>query len=319
MAVYTDIDDAALEALLTEYDLGPPLAFKGIAEGVENSNFLLETPKGRYILTVFEKRVKQEDLPFFIGLMSHLADKGFPAPLPVPGKDGKPLRSVMGKPVVIITFLQGMSPRRPDIDQCRQLGAGLARFHRALDDFRMRRPNDLSLSAWPKLFEGREAAVEALNPGMAPQIKSDLDFLKANWPKTLPGGAIHADLFPDNTFFLDGKLSGVIDFYFACTDFLAYDIGVCLNAWAFERRGEYNLTKGRALMAGYESVRRLEPRERMAIPILARGAAMRFFLTRLVDLASTPKDALVKPHNPMDYAERLGFHRQARGPEDYGA
>ncbi|HEV7693331.1 MAG TPA: homoserine kinase [Hyphomonadaceae bacterium] len=319
MAVYTDIDDAALEALLSEYDLGPPLAFKGIAEGVQNSNFLLETPKGRYILTVFEPRVKAEDLPFFMGMMSHLAEKGFPAALPVPARDGKPIRTVQGKPAVIATFLQGMSPRRPDIDQCRQLGAGLARFHRALDDFRMRRPNDLSLASWPKMWEGREAGAEALNAGLAAQIDFDLDVLKANWPKTLPGGAIHADLFPDNTFFLDGKLSGVIDFYFACTDFLAYDLAVCLNAWAFERRGEYNLTKGRALMSGYESVRKLEPRERAAIPILARGAAMRFFLTRLVDLAATPKDALVKPHNPMDYAERLGFHRQARGPEDYGA
>src|SRR5262245_11209574 len=320
MAVYTDIDDAALDALLSEYDLGPPLAFKGIAEGVQNSNFLLETPKGRYILTVFEpRRVKAEALPFFMGMMAHLAEKGFPAALPVPAKDGKPIRTVQGKPAVIATFLQGMSPRRPDIDQCRQLGAGLARFHRALDDFRMRRPNDLSLASWPKMWEGREAAAEALNPGITPQINSDLEILKASWPKTLPGGAIHADMFPDNTFFLDGKLSGVIDFYFACTDFLAYDIAVCLNAWAFERRGEYNLTKGRALIAGYESVRRLEPRERAAIPILSRGAAMRFFLTRLVDLAATPKDALVKPHNPMDYAERLGFHRQARGPEDYGA
>jgi homoserine kinase type II len=319
MAVYTDIDDAALASLLTEYDLGPPLAFKGIAEGVENSNFLLETPKGRFILTVFEKRAKSEDLPFFMGMMSHLAEKGFPAPLPVPAKDGKPLRTIMGKPAVIISFLQGMSPRRPDIDQCRQLGAGLAHFHRALIDFRMRRPNDLSIGAWVPMFAGRGEEAEALSPGLSAQINSDLDMLKAYWPKNLPGGAIHADLFPDNTFFPDGKLSGVIDFYFACTDFLAYDIAVCLNAWAFERRGEYNLTKGRALMQGYESARKLEPRERAAIPILCRGAAMRFFLTRLVDLASTPKDALVKPHNPMDYAERLGFHRQARGPEDYGA
>ncbi|HVY89497.1 MAG TPA: homoserine kinase [Hyphomonadaceae bacterium] len=319
MAVYTDIDDGALAQLLTEYDLGPALAFKGIAEGVENSNFLLETPKGRFILTVFEKRVKADDLPFFMGMMAHLADKGFPAPLPVPGKDGKAIRSIQGKPVVIITFLQGMSPRRPDIEQCRSLGHGLARLHAALADFRMRRPNDLSLSAWPRLFASREAEADALTPGLAAQVSGDLSFLLANWPKVLPGGAIHADLFPDNTFFLDGKLSGVIDFYFACSDFLAYDLAVCLNAWAFERRGEYNLTKGRALIAGYESFRRLEPRERAALPVLCRGAAMRFFLTRLVDLASTPKDALVKPHNPMDYAERLGFHRQAKGPEDYGA
>jgi homoserine kinase type II len=319
MAVYTDIDDATLSALLTEYDLGPPLAFKGIAEGVENSNFLLETPKGRYILTVFEKRARREDLPFFMGMMGHLASKGFPAPLPVPAKDGNPLRTVQGKPAVICTFLQGMSPRRPDIDQCRAIGQGLARFHASLADFRMRRPNDLSIGAWPTLWAGREAEADALSPGLAGQIAGDLDFLKANWPKHLPGGAIHADMFPDNTFFLDGKLSGVIDFYFACSDFLSYDIAVCLNAWCFERRGEYNLTKGRALLSGYESFRRLEPRERSALPVLARGAAMRFFLTRLVDLAATPKDALVKPHNPLDYAERLGFHRQARSPEDYGA
>jgi homoserine kinase type II len=319
MAVYTDIDDAALNALLTEYDLGPPLAFKGIAEGVQNSNFLLETRKGRYILTVFERQVKKEDLPFFMGMMGHLASKGFPAPLPVPAKDGNPLREIHGKPAVICTFLQGMSPRRPDIDQCRALGQALGRFHVALGDFRMRRLNNLSIGSWPVMFAGREAEADALSPGLASQVAGDLDFLKANWPKTLPGGAIHADLFPDNTFFLDGKLSGVIDFYFACSDFLAYDIAVCLNAWCFERRGEYNLTKGRALISSYETVRRLEPRERSALPTLARGAAMRFFLTRLVDLAATPKDALVKPHNPLDYAERLGFHRQAKSPEDYGA
>jgi homoserine kinase type II len=319
MAVYTDINDDTLARLLAEYDIGPAIAFKGIAEGVENSNFLLETPAGRYFLTVFEKRVKAEDLPFFMGMMGHLAEKGFPAPLPVPAKDGKALRTVQGKPAVIVTFLQGISPSNPSVDQCRKLGAGLARFHRALDDFRMRRPNDLSLASWPKLYRGCEAKADALNPGLAPQIASDLDFLKANWPKNLPAGPIHADLFPDNAFFLDGELSGVFDFYFACSDFLAYDIAVCLNSWAFERRGEYNLTKGKALMSGYESVRRLEPRERAALPVLARGAAMRFFLTRLVDWASTPKDALVRPKNPMDYAERLGFHRQARGPEDYGA
>lgn len=319
MAVYTDIDDATLENLLDEYDLGPPVAFKGIAEGVENSNFLLETPNGRYILTVFEKRAKKEDLPFFMGMMGHLASKGFPAPLPVPAKDGNPLRTVHGKPAVICTFLKGMSPRRPDVDQCRAMGQGLASLHASLADFRMRRPNDLSVASWPTLWAGREAQADALSPGLASQVAGDLADLQANWPRHLPGGAIHADLFPDNTFFLDGKLSGVIDFYFACTDFLAYDIAVCLNAWAFERRGEYNLTKGRALISGYESIRRLEPRERAALPILARGAAMRFFLTRLVDLAATPKDALVKPHNPLDYAERLGFHRQAVSPEDYGA
>ena len=318
MAVYTDIDDDELDAMLAAYDIGAPIAFKGIAEGVENSNFMLETTVGRYILTVFEKRVRAADLPFFMGVMGHLADKGFPAPLPVPARDGNALRTVKGKPAVIATFLQGMSPRRPSVGQCRAMGAGLARFHATVADFRIRRRNGLSLDAWPRLFEGHEEEADKLVPGLADQILGDLDALKKGWPKTLPAGAIHADLFPDNVFFLGDELSGVIDFYFACTDYLAYDLAVCLNAWAFERRGEYNLTKGKAMIAGYESVRRMEPREREALPILCRGAAMRFFLTRLVDWVSTPTDALVRPHHPMDFAERLGFHRQARGVEDYG-
>jgi len=319
MAVYTDIDDATLARFLEAYDLGPALAFKGIAEGVENSNFLLETPAGRFILTVFEKRARREDLPFFMGMMTHLAARDFPAPLPVPARDGQPLRDIAGKPAVICTFLQGMSPRRPSLEQCRELGLGLARFHLAAADFGMRRANDLSLGAWAGLWHGRTEAADALAPGLAGQIEGDLAWLAASWPKGLPEGAIHADLFPDNTFFLDGRLSGVIDFYFACTDFLAYDLAVCLNAWCFERRGEFNLTKGRALISSYESVRPLQADERAALPALCRGAALRFFLTRLVDLAGTPRDALVKPHNPLDYAERLGFHRQVRSPSDYGA
>ncbi|MEZ5937130.1 MAG: homoserine kinase [Hyphomonadaceae bacterium] len=320
MAVYTDIDDAELAAFLADYDLGPARAFKGIAEGVENSNFLLETDAGRFILTVFEKRARPEDLPFFMEMMGHLARKGFPAPLPVAARDGQALRTLRGKPAVIVTFLQGMSPSRPSADQCRSLGAGLARLHEALADFSMTRSNDLSINAWPGLFAGREAEADTLQPGLSAQIAGDLEHLASHWPAPdLPAGAIHADLFPDNSFFLDNQLSGVIDFYFACTDLLAYDIAICLNAWCFEQRGEYNMTKGRALIAGYQSVRSLTPEERSALPVLARGAAMRFFLTRLVDWSDTPRDALVRPKNPLDYAERLGFHRMARGADDYGA
>ena len=318
MAVYTDIDDATLAEALEAYDLGRPVAFKGIAEGVENSNFMLETETGRFILTLFEKRVRREDLPFFMGMMGHLAHKGFPAPRPVAARDGEVIRTIAGRPAVICTFLNGMSPRRPDVAQCRILGAGLARFHAALSDFEGVRTNNLSLSAWPTLVAGRSGEADRLSKGLADHISSDLRALQDAWPADLPRGAIHADLFPDNAFFLGGELSGVIDFYFACTDFLAYDIAVCLNAWAFEPRGEYNITRGRALLAGYESLRPLTPAERIALPVLARGAARRFFLTRLVDWAETPADALVRPHNPMDYAERLGFHRQAEGPADYG-
>lgn len=318
MAVYTDIDDAQLSAALAEYDLGAPTAFKGIAEGVSNSNFLLETEKGRFILTIFEKRTDTTQLPFFVGMMRHLALKGFPAPLPVAARDGEALRTIGGKRMLIVTFLQGLSPRRPSAAQCRSLGAALARFHGVLADFGMTRANDLSISAWSGMFEGRKLAADALSPGLGGLIEGDIGWLQANWPDGLPTGAIHADLFPDNTFFLGDDLTGVFDFYFACTDHLAYDLAVCLNAWAFEPRGEFNITKGRAIIAGYESVRPLTAEERAALPALCRGAALRFFLTRLIDWDETPKDALVRPHDPMVFADRLAFHRQARSAEDYG-
>ncbi len=319
MAVYTEVDDKALDQFLAEYEIGSAIAFKGIAEGVENSNYLLETDKGRYILTLFEKRVNQADLPYFMGVMDHLAEKNFPAPLPVKAKDGEVLRTLCGRPAVIITFLNGMSPRKPNVAQCRALGEGLAKFHNALQDYKGMRANDLSLSSWSELFSGREAEADALAPGLAAQISDDLRALENKWPIDLPQGVIHADLFPDNAFFLGDDLTGVIDFYFACNDALVYDIAVCLNSWCFEDgRGEYNITKGKALLSGYQSVRKLDDTEQKALPVLARGAAMRFFLTRLYDWANTPKDALVRPKNPLEYAEKLGFHRNALHFSDYG-
>ena len=319
MAVYTPVDADELGAHLAAYDLGEALSFKGVAEGVENSNYLLETTTGRYILTLFEKRVRPADLPFFIAVKQHLAMKGFPCPLPVKGRDGEALRTLNGRPSVIVTFLDGLSPRKPTPAQCRSLGEGLARMHGALADFEGRRANDLGLAAWPGLFAGRAGEADALSPGLADLIEGDLAALARDWPDDLPAGVIHADLFPDNAFFRGDALSGVIDFYFACTDALAYDLAVCLNAWCFEPRGEFNATRGRALCEGYQSVRPLTGAERAALPTLARGAAMRFFLTRLADWAATPPGALVRPKNPMDYADKLGFHRNAVGAEDYGA
>ena len=319
MAVYTEVDDKSLDTFLADYDIGPAIAFKGIAEGVENSNYLLETPKSRFILTLFEKRVNEDDLPYFMGVMDHLASKNYPAPLPVKGNDGKALRTLCGRPAVIITFLTGMSLSRPNVEQCRQLGIGLAKFHEALSDYSGCRHNSLSVDSWRSMFEGREAEANNINGGLTTHIQSDLAELEANWPTDLPSGVIHADLFPDNAFFLGDDLTGVIDFYFACNDALAYDIAICLNAWCFEDgRGEYNATKGRALLSGYQSIRDLEDAEKAALPILCRGAAMRFFLTRLVDWVDTPKDALVRPKNPIEYAEKLGFHRKAKGFFDYG-
>lgn len=320
MAVYTDVDDEALSEFLSLYDIGEAVTFKGIAEGVENSNFLLETTKARFILTLYEKRVNPDDLPFFMGVMDQLTEKGFPAPEPVKAKNGSALQVLNDRPAAIVTFLKGMSPRKPSARQCHEIGAAMARMHMALEGTTLSRPNNLSLPAWPELFEGREATAAAIAPNLATLIAGDLDRLQAQWPdpEELPQGIIHADLFPDNAFFLGEHFSGVIDFYFACSDMLAYDVAILLNAWCFEGRGEFNMTKGQALFAGYESVRKFTPAEIKALPALIHGAAMRFFLTRLVDWTDTPADALVKPKNPLEYAEKLGFHRMARSAEDYG-
>ncbi|MEO0467299.1 MAG: homoserine kinase [Pseudomonadota bacterium] len=325
MAVYTTVNDDALADFLAEYDLGEARAFKGIAEGVENSNYYLETTGGRFILTLFEKRVNAADLPYFVGLKRHLAAKGFPCPEPIIGRDGEALRTLCDRPALIVSFLEGLSPRRPNRVQCRELGAGLARMHAVLSDFELERPNDLGPADWPKLWAGREVETDALAPGLAHEIRGDLAAIAAakSLSDDLPRGTIHADLFPDNAFFLGDTFTGVIDFYFACTDALVYDIAVCLNAWAFDDGSapglQYNFSRGAALLAGYQSVRPLTEAERAALPLLCRGAALRFFLTRLVDWTETPADALVKPKNPLDYAQRLRFHRGAASAGDYGA
>lgn len=318
MAVYTDITDDELNALLSDYDVGEALSFKGIAEGVENSNFLLETTAGRFILTVYEKRVRTEDLPFFMAVMETLAAQGVMAPRPVRTRTGAPTAFVRGKACALICFLTGVSPKRPNPAHCRAVGAALAHMHLALRGSGLTRPNSLSLQDWEGLVRPRLGEAEALQPGLSARLQADLTALEAAWPDGLPQGVIHADLFPDNVLFLGPKLSGLIDFYFACTDALAYDLAVCINAWCFEPDRSFNLTKGQNLIAGYNAVRPLTGRERDALPILARGAAMRFFATRLADWTTSPQGALVKPKNPLDYADRLAFHARATGPGDYG-
>ncbi len=318
MAVYTDLSDEDLAALIAAYDLGQPLALKGIAEGVENSNFLLETQAGRFILTIFEKRTKRADLPFFMDVMERLAAKGVPAPRPMRTRKGELLSDVHGKACAIITFLTGVSPKRPNVTQCRAIGVKLAEMHLALQDFPGARANALSVDAWGPLIRPRRALAEQLRPGLADAVEADLAVVERSWPRGLPQGVIHADLFPDNTLFLGDAAKGLIDFYFACADALAYDLAVCLNAWCFEPRGAFNLTKGQALIGGYESVRKLSTQERDALPLLARGAALRFFATRLADWAETPPGALVRPKDPLEYADKLGFHRSAKGVGDYG-
>jgi homoserine kinase type II len=315
MAVYTEVSDAELEAFLAEYDIGEPESFKGIAEGVENSNYLLTTTKGPYFVTLYEKRVDPKDLPFFLGLMDHLAARGINCPRPIHGRDGQALRTLAGRPAAITTFLQGLWPRRMTLGHCTQVGGALAALHLAGRDFELKRPNALSVAGWRPLYEGSHRHVDA---PLAAELKAEIDFFEANWPSGLPSGVIHADLFNDNVLFLHDKLSGLIDFYFACNDAFAYDVAICLNAWCFEPDKSFNATKGRGLLQGYESVRPLGADERKVLPLLARGAALRFLLTRLYDWVHTPPDALVKRKDPQEYLAKLRFHRGIASIADYG-
>lgn len=318
MAVYTEVSDSALSAFLDAYDLGTLLSYKGIAEGVENTNFFLHTSAGNFILTLYEKRVNEADLPFFLNLMEHLARRGLACPQPVRNRDGVALGRLCGRPAVIVSFLEGVSVKVPGVDHCRALGRALAALHAAGRDFGMTRENNLSVSAWRPLFAQAEAQADSVSPGLAERTRADLDRLEASWPTGLPGGVIHADLFTDNVFFIGDELSGLIDFYFACTDAFAYDLAICLNAWCFSPDGTFHRAMAAALIAGYEAVRPLEPAEVAALPILARGAALRFMLTRLVDWLNVPPGALVQPKDPCEYDRRLTFHRQARDARDYG-
>jgi homoserine kinase type II len=318
LAVYTDIAEDDLRWFLTEYDAGTLLSYKGIAEGVENSNFLLHTSKAPLILTLYEKRVEKSDLPFFLGLMQHLSAGGLSCPLPLPRKDGALLGTLSGRPAALISFLEGMWLRKPEARHCREVGKALAQMHVAGEGFALSRPNALSLDGWQTLWDKSEARADEVEPGLQNEIRGDLDFLRAYWPKDLPAGVIHADLFPDNVFFLGDELSGLIDFYFACNDLLAYDVSICLNAWCFEKDGAYNVTKGTQLLEGYQSVRPLSEAEIAALPILSRGSALRFFLTRLYDWLTTPEGAMVTKKDPLEYLRKLRFHRQISSPAEYG-
>lgn len=318
MAVYTDISEVELGALLGEYDAGELLSYKGIAEGSENSNYLLHTSEAAYILTLYERRVDEADLPFFLGLMEHLAQHGVTCPLPVRRRDGEVISRIAGRPAALITFLEGMWLRRPTPQHCFEVAKAMAKLHLAARDFPLRRENALALDGWRDLWDMARARADEVEKGLGREVEKDLEELARSWPSNLPSGIIHADLFPDNVFFLGGEVSGIIDFYFACNDLLAYDVATCLNAWCFEKDGAYNLTKGTALLEGYQSVRKLEPGEVAALPLLTRGSALRFMLTRLYDWLTIPDGALVNKRDPMEYVRRMRFHRQINSPSEYG-
>ena len=318
MAVYTEVADEELDAFIKSYDIGALTSCKGIAEGVENSNYLVQTEAGRYILTLYEKRVAPKDLPYFLALMEHLAARGIRCPLPIRDREGRTLRKLAGRPAALINFLDGVSVRRASIEQCASLGKALARLHLAGESFQQTRANSLSLSDWGPLAKAIGERADTVIRGLSAEIGKELAYLDKAWPRDLPLGVIHADLFPDNVFFLGEEVSGLIDFYFACTDMLAYDIAICLNAWCFESDASFNITKARAFLQAYEGVRPLSADELAALPTLARGAALRFLLTRSYDWLNTDGEALVKRKDPNEYLRKLRFHRKVKSYRDYG-
>ena len=318
MAVYTDVADDELRSFIALYDIGEVLSCKGIAEGVENSNFLVTTEHGNFILTLYEKRVAPEDLPFFIALMEHLAAHGVACPTPVRARDGIALRQLCGRPAAVVTFLAGMWPRRIQPFHCAGLGAALAELHRAGASFGMTRANDLSVAGWRRLYEACRLRAGEVQPGLAEELEAEVALVEAEWPLDLPSGVIHADLFPDNVFFREREVSGLIDFYFACTDFFSYDLAVCINAWCFEADGSLNVTKARLLLEGYRRARPLTAAELGALPLLARGSALRFLLTRLFDWLNQPAGPLVRPKDPLEFLRKLRFHRGITDIAGYG-
>jgi len=318
MAVYTDVAAEDLAEFLTHYEIGELLSYKGIAEGVENSNFLLHTSRGAFILTLYEKRVAVDDLPYFLSLMAHLAERGVRCPQPARNRNGEVYSTLAGRPAAIINFLEGVWPRRPNAAHCAGVGHALASMHLAGRDFPLFRENPLSVRGWRPLFDLAAPRADGVQAGLHDFIGRELDHLEACWPAGLPVGVIHADLFPDNVFFLGDKLSGLIDFPFSCNDVLAYDVAICLNAWCFEPDHSFNVTKAGALLNGYGRERKMSAAEQDALPLLARGAALRFLLTRLVDFLNVPAGALVKPKDPLEYVRKLRFQQGVASLRDYG-
>jgi homoserine kinase type II len=309
MAVYTQVSAEAASALLTRYDVGRLTALKGIAEGVQNSNFLVETDQARFILTLYESRVDTADLPYFHAMLAHLHAKGCRVPRFIEDAEGRWLQEVAGRKGCLIEFLSGVSVSEPDAALAAAVGRALGEMHGALADFAERRPNPLGQQSWRTLLEECDtAASEELQPGLHQRIADECDFLEANWPTDLPQSAVHADLFPDNVLILDGKVTGLIDFYFACTDARAYDLAVTHCAWSFDARDGYRADVGDALVQGYCSEVALSLAECEAMTTLASGACLRFLLTRLYDWINTPAGALVSRKDPLAFLRRLDHY-----------
>lgn len=309
MAVYTRVPDDALTEFVNRYALGNLEGIKDILSGVENSNFLLTLDTGKFILTIYEKRVRGEDLPFFINLMRHIAAKNIPCPTPIADKNGQVLQHLCNKPAALVSFLNGSMTHAITAAHCKQVGVALAQIHIATSDFNDSRANTLSLEGWAGLITRCLEKGDTVQAGLTSNLVHELKYLVEHWPNigSMPYGVIHADLFPDNVFFDNNTLCGIIDFYFACSDFLAYDLAISINAWCFDENHSFQPTLAQAMLSGYQSVRALNAEENAAMSVLLRGAALRFLLTRLYDLLHHPEGALVKPKDPLEYVTKLKF------------
>lgn len=314
MAVYTQVSSEALAELLAHYDVGELVSAKGIAEGVENSNYLVETTRDRFILTLYEKRVSAEDLPFFLALLDHLAARGLPVPPAIKDCEGAAIQQVAGRPACLIQFLPGVSLSHPTPTQARAAGAALGQMHHAVSDFAQTRPNSMGADTWRPLLTRCGRDLDGIAPGLFDRVSDALTAIEDTWPTQLPVSEIHADLFPDNVLMLGEKVTGLIDFYFACTDIRAYDLAVMHSAWTFDvHGGAPDVAVGEALIAGYTSTHPLTAEERAALPVLARGACIRFLLSRAWDWLHTPPDALVTRKDPFAYLRRLEWYEANPG------
>ena len=320
MAVYTKIDNTKIRRILSYYDLGKLNQFKGIEEGIEDTNYFLSIEKKKFILTIYEKRVKSEDLPFFSDLMLSLNKSNFKCPAPILNKQNKTITDFEGKKLMIVSFLEGKAKKNLSPMNCKSIGAEVAKMHKLTKDFKFRRENDLSIKSWRKLFDSVKSKCSKIHKDLPKLIEENLTDVEKNWPKNLPRGIIHADLFHDNIFFLKDKFSGIIDFYFSCEDFFAFEIAICFNALCFDGLKEdlsFNVTKAKNFIDGYTSIRKLDEEEKKYIKVLSQGAALRFLLTRVFDALNTVEGAIVKIKDPIEYLKRLEFHKNSKNYEDY--
>ena len=317
MAVYTKLEHQEVEQFLEQYNINNFKDYKGITEGVENTNYFIKTSEQDYILTIYEKRVDENDLPFFIKLLSSLSDNRFPCPKPIANKNNEKINKIKNKNAALVTFLNGQSKNKITSEECFEIGKITAQLHEITKKFNISRKNNLSIESWQNIFEKIVKQKIDLDETIIKKTKSYLNFLKDKWPKNLPQGIIHADLFPDNIFFTKNKVSGIIDFYFACNDFFAYEIAICLNSICFDNNSTFNMTKAKNLIDGYSSIRALGENEKKYLPILCMGAAMRFFLTRLYDFYNTDNKADVKIKDPFEYFKKIEFHSTIKNFNEY--